>query len=348
MALLRQVAQVIAMTAFYRSAAVRPVADAWLDLGGLPQELLSDIGVSPIALLDPRAWVDRGACFRLVNEISARSGDSLVGLHLADKLDWQVLGSWAEDIVSAPTIGRALGRASGKMQLLQSSSLLELLTDHDRACLRLTYAPPFEDRPDQYLLADLLILKRIFDLGAAPIRVSVRTVVQKPREIDEVARLLGPDIEFGAATNDLIFDVSALDMPLREGAERLVMKPELAAGKRETGHHVAIAIDRWLEFEPLTLSLIARHLGMSVRTVQRHLHLWGVSFEALLDQHRQGHALELLGREKCSVTETAFRLGYSDSAHFTRAFKRWFGVPPSRCDQVPSGHTRPSTLSREF
>jgi AraC-like DNA-binding protein len=105
---------------------------------------------------------------------------------------------------------------------------------------------------------------------------------------------------------------------------------------------VASVIARRLEFEPLTISLIARHLGMSVRTVQRHLGLWDVSFEALLDQYRRQHALELLRQRRLSVTDTAFRLGYSDSGHFTRAFKRWFGVPPSRCAEVPSSPPGPS------
>lgn len=33
-------------------------------------------------------------------------------------------------------------------------------------------------------------------------------------------------------------------------------------------------------------------------------------------------------RDDLSVLEIAYSLGYSDPAHFTRAFKRWQGVSP--------------------
>jgi len=336
------------MSGFFRSAIVRPLLDAWLDRGGVPHALLHELGVTPASMLDPRAWLEQGACLRLVNELSTCSGDSVAGMHIADRVDWQILGSWAAGIVSAPTVGRALCRAAQKLEQLESSSRLELTTDRDTACLRFAYAPPFEDRPDQFLLADILTFKRIFGLGAEPIKVSVRTVVEKPREVDEALHLLGHDTEFGSAANEFVFDASALYMPLREDARSLVMKPGQSDDKRQTARDVASMIGQWLEFEPLTISLIARHLGMNVRTVQRHLGLWGISFEALLDEYRKEHAVELLCEQKYSVTDTAFRLGYSESGHFTRAFRRWFGVPPSRCDQIPARRPPSRFLAQSF
>lgn len=53
----------------------------------------------------------------------------------------------------------------------------------------------------------------------------------------------------------------------------------------------------------------------------------GKSFESLLAGVSFTRARELLG-SGMGATEVAFELGYSDPAHFSRAFRRWAGAPP--------------------
>jgi AraC-like DNA-binding protein len=55
---------------------------------------------------------------------------------------------------------------------------------------------------------------------------------------------------------------------------------------------------------------------------------WGVTFEELVDEYRRDRAFRLLMRADHSILEIAYTLGYSDPAHFTRAFKRWTGASP--------------------
>jgi AraC-like DNA-binding protein len=69
---------------------------------------------------------------------------------------------------------------------------------------------------------------------------------------------------------------------------------------------------------------------MSARTLQRRLKRNGVDFDALHDETRRSEALRLIELRKYSATEIAYMVGYSDPAHFTRAFKRWTGQAPSR------------------
>jgi len=45
---------------------------------------------------------------------------------------------------------------------------------------------------------------------------------------------------------------------------------------------------------------------------------------------RMRHAVTMLRDSDLSITEIAIQLGYSDSAHFTRAFRRWTCVAPSK------------------
>lgn len=68
--------------------------------------------------------------------------------------------------------------------------------------------------------------------------------------------------------------------------------------------------------------------GMSVRTLQRRLTEEGTSYSRLVDEVRLGMAVRKVVAPGTKLIEIAFDLGYSDPAHFTRAFRRWTGVAP--------------------
>lgn len=56
----------------------------------------------------------------------------------------------------------------------------------------------------------------------------------------------------------------------------------------------------------------------------------GTTFRTLLRDVRRELAVAALGAGGRSVTEVANQLGFSETAAFSRAFKSWTGVPPSR------------------
>src|SRR5262249_36594121 len=72
----------------------------------------------------------------------------------------------------------------------------------------------------------------------------------------------------------------------------------------------------------------AEVLGMAVRTLQRHLAAAGVTHASLVGRTRFATAAALLSETNTKVLEIALDLGYSDHAHFTRAFRRWAGCSP--------------------
>ena len=84
-----------------------------------------------------------------------------------------------------------------------------------------------------------------------------------------------------------------------------------------------------LPHQSLTLSTAASRIGLSQRTIQRRLSDLECTFEDIVDGVRQKIALERLTNSDQSITAVAMSLGYSDTAHFNRAFRRWTGRSPS-------------------
>ena len=81
--------------------------------------------------------------------------------------------------------------------------------------------------------------------------------------------------------------------------------------------------------------ITARHLGVSLRTLQRHLRdltLPPPEFWRLLGRARR--AAKALSSD-LSLTDIAGACGYSDQSHLTRACRHWFGHTP--------GHIRQNT-----
>lgn len=77
-----------------------------------------------------------------------------------------------------------------------------------------------------------------------------------------------------------------------------------------------------------SMDTVAAKMGLSRQTLFRRLKAEGVTFEQVLDDLRRRLALHYLNDKKVSVAEASYRLGFSDPAAFSRAFKRWTGASP--------------------
>lgn len=79
-----------------------------------------------------------------------------------------------------------------------------------------------------------------------------------------------------------------------------------------------------------TLTDTAAMVGINPRTLQRRFKDAGTSYSEVVAETRRRIALARLTETDASITDIAHDLGYSDPAHFARAFRRWVGVGPRR------------------
>lgn len=78
---------------------------------------------------------------------------------------------------------------------------------------------------------------------------------------------------------------------------------------------------------------LARELGISARALMRRLAQVGMTYTEIKDELRRTHASWYLRNTDLSIEGIASQLGYADSTNFTRKFKDWYRVAPSKMRQ---------------
>ena len=144
-------------------------------------------------------------------------------------------------------------------------------------------------------------------------------------------------VQFEAEESLLRFPRDAFEQRLDDGNPELAEHNEAVLRRSLEQLQAASCSERVRNFlqaqlpdgEP-SAERIAQALHLSLRSLQRHLAEEGTSYEALLGDTRQALALQHMRDPRCSISEIAYLLGFSDSSSFGRAFKRWTGQTPSQ------------------
>jgi AraC-like DNA-binding protein len=113
---------------------------------------------------------------------------------------------------------------------------------------------------------------------------------------------------------------------LSEHAERLLKNLQ---DSKTTRGRVESLLMPLLHTGDVGMDAIAATMAMSRQTLFRKLKAEGTTYEKILDDLRHQIALHYLSGKKVSVNETAYLVGFSEAAAFSRAFKRWTGKSPS-------------------
>jgi AraC-like DNA-binding protein len=152
----------------------------------------------------------------------------------------------------------------------------------------------------------------------------------------EYRRVFQAPVVFESEANALVFD--AARWPRRIGTEPTYVSRILGAhadrllrdleqSKTARGR-VERALLARLRRGETGMDAVAAELGLSRKTLARRLKAEGVTFASVLDDLRRTVAVECLLDAGLSVKETAYLVGYSEPAPFSRAFKRWTGLSP--------------------
>ncbi|MFG1425659.1 AraC family transcriptional regulator [Roseixanthobacter glucoisosaccharinicivorans] len=312
--------------------------------------LLARAGIA--GALEPDGIVARAQISTLLQETARQAGDPSIGLDLAASADPMRLGPSGRALFSGRTLRECLAAQAWHMPTLQGGVRLALEERDGRASWR-QYFEDSDPRHSDVLnegVAGFMVgaLRAIAGPDGGTLKVSLPHLRRAPVRAYEDK--LAADVTFGTGQGLVIsFDAHWLDRPnpLFDAA-RAQMEgtaiPVMPWDGRDDAALLAM-LERLISVAALagTLSLMdaARSLGLPPRTLQRRLAGLGTSFEVLVDQWRREQARQHLAQSAMPIASIARQLGYSDPAHFIRAFRRWEGHTPfawRRAAVAPNGN----------
>jgi AraC-like DNA-binding protein len=329
-------------TVFVQALGIAVIAAAQRD-GRSPPEICARIGMDPAILGRPDGRLPHDELCRCWTELAM--GDGGFGLRVARLVDAAPQSLVEYALASAGDVRGALRAFCRFQRLIHDASAHRLEEGREHAVFRFGLAPGYALPPAVWdYLAATVVLR--FRRGAGRAVDPVFVHLPGPPFPDEaLAHTIFPGpVVHGRPCAEIGYPRAFLDVPMatKDPTLHALLTRELerALGLPSEDHRVlpraeedVIALVRRelrtaLPRGDATLEKVARALRTSARSLQRRLGERGTTFQAIVDDARRALAEELLARQRATVTEAAFTTGFSDVAAFTRAFRRWTGVPP--------------------
>lgn len=156
----------------------------------------------------------------------------------------------------------------------------------------------------------------------------------RPRDIGAYRRIFNAPVVFGAAADAIEFPAALLERTREVTDERLVtvLRQQLigleAVHRPTVVDQVRRLIEVLLVRGDCSVQRVAQLLSIHRQTLYRHLRGHDTTFEKELERARRQMAERMLAEGDLPIADIAQALGYKEPVNFTRAFKRWNGVPP--------------------
>lgn len=320
-------------------------------LGPLPEFLEERAGSKAVARafaavnLPLHLVTDRGhrvplAAMVCVFDHAARlAGDARFGLDVGRAMPPDSYGRWVRFSLQAETLGGAIARLArcvvlhqiGGRLSLQSSGRNDVMWGYRQEAVAGAAALQHND----HVLPVMVRVARAY-CGAAWLPDRIVAACPDPGDGARRADLMQAPWQFDAVTNGLVFPARALSArraTLPDAVAPLSSAEVLAEIRQRQAETATDRVSAILALRLLDgdtdIDGAARMAGLGRRSLQRQLDSEGTTYRALLENVRMARAQALISETATPLAEIAHLVGYSDPAHFTRAFRRHCGTPPS-------------------
>lgn len=280
------------------------------------------------------------------NRATRQSGDALFPVRVAKAMRPEDYGPMVVYALGAPTLGASINRIWQLVPLQSSAMSLELEVRGPEARWLLNYTAARSLNVDHHALHVLVPLVDIIRrfAGERPGQVGLDLASPRNHEYRIIEDALELPIRPGADRFSVTFPAGWLRMPHPAGrAAALASYSDMIAYYRQDDlprsvtDTVAALLWPIVGSDYVDLDVIASRLNVSRRTLQQQLNAEGSSFRDIALDVRMRRAKDLIRTGQDSMAQVALAVGYSDQAHFTRAFRGVTGVTPQAFRQ----HGRP-------
>jgi AraC-like DNA-binding protein len=288
-------------------------------------------------LHDSEVLISRSQEMRLIeNLILALPNEAALGFKLGLQYSVSTFGVWGFALRTSRTLREAavialrylpLSTAYCRMQQLDECGYFNILFDAD--CVP---SPLRQFLLERDMATGINILN---ELSLAGVKLSkIEFQGPAPEYADEIEALVQVKPIYQSIHNALCVTVEEADRLLPTYDSQLVrLMGEQCRSQLERRQRAGVTGQVQQQIlGPLGLVAsvdeVAKSLAMSARSLRRKLESENTSYKNILDQERQQTAQQLLRGSNMKLDELAFHLGYTDTASFSRAFRRWKGCSP--------------------
>ncbi len=301
-------------------------------------DFLAGSGLEPADLENPTSLITFEQEFRLIRNLLKHCGCVTgLGLEVGTRYRFTSLAALGFALVSSSTLRDAFSLIPRYSEL--NASLVRVAIDARATDLRIECEEsdvPLDLRPfivERSFVAGLRIAGDL--LGRTALPRAIEFSFAEPADVEPYQRLTGVRPRFNAPKSALVFSqvdadiLLALADPLALHIAHDQCRRGLQGAPKSGG--LVGRVRELLAAQPAampTMTALAETLCMSVRTLRRRLREEGASYLGLCDEVREVMAERLLTGSRLQIEQIAETLGYSESASFIHAFKRWTGESP--------------------
>lgn len=303
-----------------------------------PRALLSRVGLPEDLLTRPDELVPTARVAALANLCAAEASSPVLGATAAHLADPGGYGEFSSRLMRAASLHGAI-RAFSEHSRDEYSNADFYFEQHDDRLL-FCRGPFHLDKAaarsfELYVVVMMLQVARLA-LGPHWCPADLYLQCETTPELADLEGFGSTRLHFGCSRTVISVPASALASPLRLAGRaepsspgescppeylRVVQSDGLAGSLRQ-------ALIPYLRSGQVSIHVAAEIVGISTRSLQRRLEEIGTSYSEVADRARFEVARFLLSTSDMKLRDIGQEVGYSDAAHFTRAFRRWSGISP--------------------
>jgi AraC-like DNA-binding protein len=267
--------------------------------------------------------------WRLADNIARKEGIEAIGIEAAKHMPiWESEPELTGLLGSLPTLCIALSRLCQLSTGFSNSVWFEISREENQALLKCSRRPRSagEDQSELYCLQ---LMIQFVQLAAGPEWTPPEVFVSRANtlRLRKTAGFERTRVGFSDTFCSIVFPSEMLAWPMQDiGLPNKLQRLNPIANTFVGSLNEIIAVQ--LKYRSVDIQRVADMAGLSKRTLQRRLADVHLDYSTLIDHIWLQLALRLLQRIDVPLNEVAYELGYSDVAHFTRAFRRWTALTP--------------------
>jgi AraC-like DNA-binding protein len=302
-----------------------------------PRALLAAAGIDPHELDQPGWRGDVGAMARLVRGIWEALDDEFMGF-TPNPMPPGAFAFACELAIAGPTVASGLQRAMRFYNLASRDIQTLFVESGDRLSVEVRFAAPELDATHYFSEFWLIIWHRLACWLAdetVPMLEAWFDYPRPDRYFEEFKYLFPCGHVFEASKRAIVMDAGALHAPVRRApgdlGDMLREAPLAIMTIPASDHSLSRQVRLLLRADAARDARgIAAELGMAADALRRRLRAEGASLTGIRENVRRDIATRELAGTGRSVEVIAAALGYEEARSFTRAFRAWTGMSPSR------------------